>query len=112
MKVSIHWNSPENYIALNPKFPKDQAAVILDLIEEGRKNLQGHVFLLTSGTTAASVTDLKWVALKKEAFLASAESVNQHLQSDSRDVWIHTLPTFHVGGLGIWARAALSCPRG
>jgi O-succinylbenzoic acid--CoA ligase len=108
MTFSIHWNSSENHIALNPKFPKDQVPILMDLIEEGRKDLRGHIFLLTSGTTAVSVSDLKWVALKKEAFLASADSVNRHLQSDSQDVWIHHLPDFHVGGLGIWARAALS----
>jgi O-succinylbenzoic acid--CoA ligase len=48
------------------------------------------------------------IALSKNAFLASAEAVNLHLQSDSRDIWLNSLPTFHVGGLSIFARAYLS----
>src|SRR5688572_32857682 len=69
--------------------------------------LKAHVWLATSGTSGA----LKLTALSKKALLASAASVNRYLQSDSRDVWCCVLPTFHVGGLGIYARALLSGAR-
>src|SRR5687768_11733428 len=69
--------------------------------------LRAHVWLATSGTSGA----LKLTALSKKALLASAASVNRHLQSDSKDVWCCVLPTFHVGGLGIYARALLSGAR-
>src|SRR5687767_8222514 len=69
--------------------------------------LKAHVWLATSGTTGA----LKLTALSKNALLASAACVNRHLQSDSKDVWCCVLPTFHVGGLGIYARALLSGAR-
>src|SRR5687768_8875866 len=69
--------------------------------------LRAHVWLATSGSTGA----LKLTALSKKALLASAASVNRHLQSDAQDVWFCVLPTFHVGGLGIYARALLSGAR-
>jgi O-succinylbenzoic acid--CoA ligase len=54
---------------------------------------------------------LKLVALSKDALLASAAAVNRHLRSDANDVWCNVLPAFHVGGLGIYARAFLSGAR-
>jgi O-succinylbenzoic acid--CoA ligase len=48
------------------------------------------------------------VALSKAAFLASAAAVNRHLEATRADTWAHALPVFHVGGLGILARARLS----
>lgn len=66
--------------------------------------LQEHFWISTSGTSGKP----KWVALSRKAILTSAKAVNCHLQSTENDVWIHALPDFHVGGLGIWARAFLS----
>jgi O-succinylbenzoic acid--CoA ligase len=48
------------------------------------------------------------IALSKNALLASASAVNAHLQATSTDRWCCPLPSFHVGGLGIHARALLS----
>jgi O-succinylbenzoic acid--CoA ligase len=62
----------------------------------------------TSGSTADSPLRIKWTALSKKAILASAEAVNTFLSSDHRDIWGASLPSFHVGGLGIWARGFLS----
>src|SRR5712691_8408649 len=70
-------------------------------------SLRGHVWMATSGTTGA----LRLVALSKRAILASAEAVNRHLDATDRDVWLCVLPTFHVGGLGIHARAGLTGSR-
>jgi O-succinylbenzoic acid--CoA ligase len=71
-------------------------------------HLIGHVFILTSGSTAASEADYKWVALSKQAILAAATGSNSHLECTQDDVWLHCLPNFHVGGIGIWARALLA----
>ncbi len=109
--MMIPWTSAENHLFLNPQFPQDQAQHLQGLIPEVASPLQGHLFLLTSGTTAQSIQDLKWVALSKTAFLASAEAVNRHLESKSSDIWLHPLPDFHVGGLGIWARSFLNGAR-
>ena len=58
----------------------------------------------TSGTEGKS----KWVALTKRAMLVSAEAVNKHLDATSHDRWLVALPTHHVGGFSIFARAYVS----
>lgn len=106
----IDWKSEATHILLNPRAPGIKADEI-----EARLNalrpLKAHVFVATSGSTAQVSGELKWVALSKAAILASADSVNRHLSSDTKDVWAHTLPEFHVGGMGIYARAYLSGAR-
>ncbi|MCB0362566.1 MAG: AMP-binding protein, partial [Bdellovibrionales bacterium] len=69
----------------------------------------GFLALASSGVT--SLGETKVVLLSTSAFLVSAEAVNQHLISNQKDIWLHLLPDFHVGGLGIWARSALSGAR-
>jgi O-succinylbenzoic acid--CoA ligase len=70
-------------------------------------DLNAHVFVATSGSTGA----IKLVALSKQAILASAAGVNERLEVTSRDVWAAVLPTFHVGGLGVYARCYLAGAR-
>jgi O-succinylbenzoic acid--CoA ligase len=99
----IDWQSDESHVLLNPRMPEEERARLQSYVVD----LPGHLWLATSGTTGS----LKLTALSKEAMLASAAAVNRHLQSTSRDVWACVLPTFHVGGLGIYARAFLSGAR-
>ena len=73
--------------------------------------LEAHVWVATSGTSSDAPGRVRWVALSKQAFLASAGAVNAHLAATASDVWAHALPLFHVGGLGILARAHLSGAR-
>jgi O-succinylbenzoic acid--CoA ligase len=51
------------------------------------------------------------VALAKAAILAASAASNEHLRCTADDVWLHSLPDFHIGGLSIWARAMLSGAR-
>src|ERR1700685_3894693 len=99
----IQWDDPETYVLINPKIPAGESEQIKNGLTHFAP-LVGHFWLATSGSSG----HLKWVALSKAAVLASATSVNRHLESSSKDVWLHALPDFHVGGLGIWARAHLS----
>lgn len=101
--MDIDWLSDESHLLLNPRMPAEERARLESLVID----LPGHVWLATSGSTGA----LKLTGLSKQAMLASAAAVNRHLQSDSNDVWLGVLPTFHVGGLGIHARAFLSGAR-
>jgi O-succinylbenzoic acid--CoA ligase len=96
----IDWTSGESYVLLNPRMPRDEEARLRSLVTD----LRAHIWLATSGTTGT----LKLAALSKDALLASAAAVNRHLGSDASDVWCCVLPAFHVGGLGIFARAFLS----
>lgn len=99
----IDWSSRESHLRLNPRLPEEER----EKLEALMLPLPGHLWLGTSGTTGA----LKLTALSKEAMLASAAAVNRRLESSSADVWCCVLPTFHVGGLGIYARAYLSRAR-
>ena len=99
----IDLRSAENEVLLNPRMDPQNAQLYVDRLEVA-KELNAHVFLLTSGSS----TSARWVALSKEAIVSSAEASNTILESNACDVWLHALPDFHVGGIGIWARALLS----
>lgn len=109
----LDFSSSENHILLNPRWPQDDYVALQELARwaQDLKQLQGHVWLATSGSTADSVRGTKLVALSKKALQASAKAVNEHLQSTSEDVWTQVLPKFHVGGLGISLRAQLAGAR-
>lgn len=98
----IDFDSNETSILLNPRMPAPQRQK-LEMILQFSGDFPGHFWLCTSGTH-----QLKLVALSKKAILISANAVNLHLSSDSSDIWVNPLPSFHVGGLGIIARAYLS----
>lgn len=99
----IDWQSDESHVLLNPRMPERDRAFLESCVIPLRR----HIWLATSGTTGA----LKMTALSKDAMLASAAAVNRRLESNAGDVWCCVLPTFHVGGLGIHARAHLSGAR-
>lgn len=103
----IDWYSQDSYLLLNPRLSSHERQRFESLYERFSKGLPRHFWLATSGTTSKGIDDLKLVALSKSAVLASAESVNRHLQVDSNDCWLLSLPIFHVGGLGILARSHL-----
>jgi O-succinylbenzoic acid--CoA ligase len=100
--MNLIWENPDSYLLLNPSYSKEEQERFEKILKAAHV-LPGHIWLSTSGSSAQ-----KWVGLSKQAVLASAQAVNQHLQSDKEDCWVNALPTFHVGGLGISARAYLS----
>jgi O-succinylbenzoic acid--CoA ligase len=99
----IDFESNASHLLLNPRMP----AAERQRLERHVPALEGHVFLATSGSTGA----IKLVALSKRAVLASAAAVNERLAVTARDVWAAVLPTFHVGGLGVYARCHLAGAR-
>ena len=101
----IEWSGNRTHVLLNPRMPLDEQE---KLERRGRiARLPGHIIIATSGSSGG----LKLVALSKEAVLSSAAAVNERLQATTSDVWCCVLPTFHVGGLGIHARAHLTGSR-
>jgi O-succinylbenzoic acid--CoA ligase len=96
----IDWESSDSHVLLNPRMPDEERRGLEKLV----RPMPAHIWLSTSGTSGR----LKLVALSKAALLASAAAVNRHLDAERSDVWCCVLPTFHVGGLGIFARAFLS----
>ncbi|WP_413289992.1 AMP-binding protein [Bdellovibrio sp. HCB337] len=111
--VTIDWQNDENHILLNPRWSEKDSAGLCKVAQTitQRRNLQGHLWLATSGSTSEAVGQIKLVALSKKAFQVSALAVNKHLQANSSDVWLQVLPRFHVGGLGVEVRAHLSGSR-
>ncbi|HXH38132.1 MAG TPA: AMP-binding protein [Thermoanaerobaculia bacterium] len=99
----IDFESRASHLLLNPRMP----AADRERLERIAPDLEGHVFVATSGSTGA----IKLVALSKQAILASAAAVNQRFGVTSRDVWAAVLPAFHVGGLGVYARCHLAGAR-
>lgn len=104
--MPLDWFSRETHLLLNPRMPAAERARLEGIVRD-LPPLEAHVWIATSGTTGA----IKLAALSKEAFLASARAVNRHLDASARDVWACVLPDFHVGGLGIHARASLTQSR-
>ncbi len=102
----IDFFDDETHVLLNPRMPDEDRAALERLAREV-PSLRAHVWIATSGTTGA----LRLVALSKQAILASARAVNAHLDASSGDTWACVLPTFHVAGLGIYARAMLTKSR-
>lgn len=106
----MDWQSQQSHLLLNPRWPQTYIQAAEKLYQQ-RPELAGHIWISTSGSTQADGTAFKLVALSKHAFLTSACAVNEHLQSNKADIWLLVLPTFHVGGLSIFARAHLSGAR-
>lgn len=100
------FESDASALLLNPRMPREERERLEALYAQAPP-LASHVWLATSGTTGRT----RLTALSKQALLASAAAVNRHLQARPSDVWCSVLPEFHVGGLGIVARAALSRSR-
>lgn len=107
---ALNWQSADNSIFLNPRWPKEDFVSLEKLARKSseEKNIQSHIWVSTSGSSAEQISHIKLVALSKAAFLSSAAAVNRHLESTARDIWAQVLPLFHVGGIGIEARAFLS----
>ncbi len=100
--VTYDWDGPDSSIMINPRYSQEEKDKF-EKILQAAADWPGHIWLSTSGFSA-----VKWVGLSKPAILSSAMAVNEHLNSNEKDKWIQILPDFHVGGMGIYARAYLS----
>jgi O-succinylbenzoic acid--CoA ligase len=100
--IVIDWRGDETHLLLNPRMPAEEKGRLETAA--ARAGVRAHVLIASSGSTG----EPRLVALSKPAILASAEAVNRHLDATGKDVWCCVLPIFHVGGLGIHARAFVS----
>lgn len=103
----IDLNSRENTLLLNPRLSQATRNVFTEAWRElVEPRFHGQVGVATSGSTGDAQGRL--IALSRTALISSARAVNYRLQIGPRDIWFKVLPDFHVGGLGIRVRAALS----
>ncbi len=108
--MTINWETNESEFVINPATPLSQRTA-LESVSASLALREGYALFLTSGTTAVQRGLPKWVAIRKQAFLAGAQVSNSHLESNHSDIWLHVLPEFHVGGAAIRARAYMSGAR-
>lgn len=97
----------ESQLLLNPRLSTHEQDLLKDLYRRFA-DFPSHVWIASSGSAQKIAESKKLYALSKKAILASAKAANEHLQVTHRDRWLNVLPHFHVGGLGIHARAFLS----
>ncbi len=105
-KHEFDWDDQRNQVRLNPALNQDFAFAVEQIFFRLCKThrFPGVLGVTSSGTTR-SENSLRLYFLPKRAFLASAHGVNQHLRVQQKDVFLGVLPMFHVGGLGLSARA-------
>lgn len=92
----------ESVLIVEPE-PRDEGVSLADFARHELK-ARGWCFFQTSGTEGIH----KWAGLRKESLLVSARAVNTHFDISKHDHWLLALPTHHVGGFGVLARAFLS----
>lgn len=100
---SLNWDFFQESLLLNPRTPSSDLSYFQKLYEK-RPPLADHLWLSSSGTSSKP----KLIALSRTALLNSAQAVNHFIEASSKDKWLLCLPCFHVGGLGVLARAHLS----
>ncbi len=103
----IDFEKKQPQFFLNDRLNKEQKNWFFDLYKK-MPCLEDHIWLTTSGTTSKSSYGFKLVALSKRAIFLSAQSVNDFFNLSNQDLWLKVLPSYHMGGLGIYARAFLS----
>lgn len=98
------WHSDDNEILLNTRWPRDEREFLTAAAsrELARLELRSQVVLASSGSGGGP---RKLFFLPKRALLASARAVNSFFDLGPAESWARALPTFHVGGLGLEARA-------
>ncbi len=96
------WENQEPCVMVNARSEKAKrvGAAVKAWVED-RDDFKGCVWVATSGSSGQP----RYVCLPKAGLLKSAQAVNHHLQASPADRWLCALPGFHVGGLGIYARA-------
>lgn len=103
----------ENQLLLNPKISEDERNILVQLQENFEKEF-GHedfIFVPSSGSSKSEDESVKLIALTRAAVANSAERFNHYFDATSNDNWGSVLPTFHVAGLSILARANLAKAR-
>lgn len=89
------WASRAGRMLVPPRLEREGAEL---------ERLLGQRSLIVFATSGSGGTP-KWVGLRREALVASAEAVNAHLAVTANDIWMLALPLYHVGGFGVAARA-------
>lgn len=99
-----YWEQEGIDIRVNPAVAIDRRGLEEAMRERG---IHAAICLATSGSEGRP----KMAVLSRQAILYSAGAVNRYCGITENDTWLGGLSTFHVGGIGIYARAFLSGSR-
>ncbi len=102
MESPVNWSGDSAVLLANDRLEPANRALYARALEQVNPP-SPLIWLATSGSSGCP----KLVGLSREALLASAASVNLHLAASAADQWGLAIPSFHVGGLSIFARAHL-----
>jgi O-succinylbenzoic acid--CoA ligase len=105
MQFQAYFQGEGPWIKINPQLPPSLKENLLS--QAHLLGQKGHLYLLTSGST----TTPKWVGLKPDSILTTASSFQKKLSLKDQDHWCLCLPTFHIAGISVLARAEVSLSR-
>jgi hypothetical protein len=99
----------ENHILYSPLLSDVEKSKLEQLKKyfETNINAMGYFLIPSSGSSVSSEDSLKLYAIFKPSFMNSARRVNEKFGLTSDMTWGSVLPSYHVGGLSILARAYL-----
>ncbi len=99
-----------NQLLVNPRATPQEKEDLFDLKFEFEKHYETKNYFLvpSSGSAKSENESVKLVALHHDAIMNSAKRVNAHFNLNASMTWGCVIPWFHVGGLGVHARAFAS----
>ncbi len=97
----------KNQLLINPKLSSEEKSIFWELKQHFEKTYPSENFFLiaSSGSSKNANESTKLFALRVDSVLSSAERFNHFFQADSHCRWGIVLPTYHIAGLSILARA-------
>lgn len=98
-----------NQLLVNPRLPDHEKKIFeqLQAYFENEFGPTGFYFVPSSGSSKRPGESIKLIALTQAAVVNSADRFNRYFQATPADNWGLVLPTFHVAGLSVLARANL-----
>jgi len=103
----------ENQLLVNPRISLEEKNVFEELQQHFEKEFghEGFLFVPSSGSSKGEQESTKLIVLSRAAVANSAERFNQYFRASEKENWGLVLPTFHVAGLSVLARANLAKAR-
>lgn len=115
-----NWDEIQNthlsVLLVNPRLSKAEVALQKKTCEKflntsPELKTKKFIFISTSGTSLRNAGDYKIIVQTEDRFFEAANAVNNKFKMNSENTWLLALPTYHVAGLSILARAHLSGAR-